>query len=183
MVLAQQLRKPEILIQLAKIREGDSIAIGCGSRGISNIVPLLRYLVGFLKQRGARPFMFPAMGSHGGATADGQLEILKGYGITEESIGAPLQCSMETISIGLTEDGRQTFLDRYAFQANHIIALNRIKAHTAFQGPYESGLLKMLVIGMGKAKGARIVHEQGFETMASIFSLLANPFFVMPLFY
>ncbi len=164
--LLDELKKPDVLRQLYKIQEGDTIAIGCGSRGISNSVPLLRSLVSFLKQKGALPFLFPAMGSHGGSSEIGQREILEGYGITENNIGAPLQCSMETVPIGLTEDGRQTYLDKHAYEANHIIAINRIKAHTAFQGPYESGILKMLVIGMGKAKGAQTVHEQGFDAMA-----------------
>jgi len=167
MALSAELKKPEMLMQLDKIRNGDTIAIGCGSRGVSNMVPLLRFLVTFLKQRGASPFLFPAMGSHGGASASGQREILEGYGITEETIGAPLRCSMETVPIGLTEDGRQTYLDEQAYRADHIIAINRIKAHTAFQGPYESGLIKMLVIGMGKIKGAQTVHEEGFSAMAS----------------
>ncbi len=164
--LSAELKKPEILGQLRKVKAGDTVAIGCGSRGISNMVPLLKHLVSFLKQNGAIPFLFPAMGSHGGASADGQREILAGYGITEESIGAPLKCSMETVAIGVTEDGRQTYLDKYAYLADHIIAINRIKAHTAFQGPYESGLIKMLVIGMGKIKGAQTVHEEGFGAMA-----------------
>ncbi len=140
--LIAELQKPEIASQLDLIKQGDHIAIGCGSRGIANIVPLLQTLVSKLKLKGAFPFLFPAMGSHGGGTAEGQREILSGYGITEETIGVPIRCSMDTVCIGHTDDGRPTYFDAIAFQADHIIAINRISAHTAFQGPYESGIVK-----------------------------------------
>nr|WP_319474152.1 lactate racemase domain-containing protein [uncultured Sphaerochaeta sp.] len=165
--LIAELQKPEITRQLDSIKQGDHIAIGCGSRGITNIVPLLQTLVLQLKQRGALPFVFPAMGSHGGGTAEGQREILSGYGITESNIGAPIRCTMDTVCIGYTEDGRATYLDAIAVQADHIVAINRVSAHTAFQGPYESGIVKMMVIGMGKMRGAQTYHRNGFGAMAT----------------
>ncbi len=172
--LLTELQKPEIVSRLSLIKRGDYVAIGCGSRGITNMVPLLQTLILQLKQRGAFPFVFPAMGSHGGGTAEGQREILSGYGITEKTIRAPIRSSMDTVCIGYTDDERPTYLDAIAFQADHIVAINRISAHTAFQGPYESGIVKMMVIGMGKMKGAQAYHQNGFSEMASTIPKYGN---------
>ncbi|MBU2703413.1 hypothetical protein Ga0466249_004558 [Sporomusaceae bacterium BoRhaA] len=150
----------------SQFKSGKSIAITCGSRGVANIAIILKAIVDYAKSKGAKPFIFPAMGSHGGATPKGQLEIVNGYGVTEESMGCPVRATMETKQIGMTDDGRPVFIDKYAAEADGIILCGRIKAHTQFVGPYESGLMKMAVIGMGKQHGAEGVHEQGFTHMA-----------------
>ena len=150
----------------SQIKPGMSIAITCGSRGVANIAIVIKAVAEYVKEKGGSPFVFPAMGSHGGATAAGQLEIVNGYGVTEEAMGCPIKASMETKQIGVTDTGRPVFIDKYAAESDGIILIGRIKAHTQFIGPYESGLMKMSVIGMGKQHGAEGVHEQGFVHMA-----------------
>jgi len=145
------------------IKSGDRIAITAGSRGVCNIALILKGIVEYLKTLGARPFLFPAMGSHGGATAEGQVSLLKHYQVTEEFIGAPILSSMEAIEIGKTEQGLPIFIDQNAFQADHIVVVNRIKPHTKFKGVVESGLMKMMAIGMGKQKGADLYHKAAIE--------------------
>lgn len=162
-VVWEQLQQEDISSQ---IKSGMSIAITCGSRGVANIDIIIKAIVEYVKQKGGHPFIFPAMGSHGGATAEGQLQIVNGYGVTEAAMGCPIKASMETKKIGITDDGRPVFIDKYAAEADGIILVGRIKAHTQFVGPYESGLMKMAVIGMGKQHGAEGVHEQGFSNMA-----------------
>ena len=148
------------------IRPGDRIAITGGSRGIDQYVPLLRTVVEFVQSKGGQPFVVPAMGSHGGATAKGQEEVLRGYGITEESIGAPVISSMETVQIGETDKGLGVYIDKNAYEADGIILMNRVKPHTSFRGSYESGLIKMLAIGLAKQKGAEATHFLRYENMA-----------------
>lgn len=144
-----------------KIRPGMKIAITCGSRGITNSALIARAMVDFVKSRGAEPFIVASMGSHGGATAEGQTQILKDYGITEESMGCPVKSSMETVQIGLSGVRKQpVFIDKNASEADGILLFNRIKPHTSFRGPYESGLMKMMAIGLGKQKGAEAIHHQ-----------------------
>lgn len=149
----------------ARIRPGMRICLTCGSRGIDNIVEIVASVAEFCKQRGALPFAIPAMGSHGGATAEGQLEVLHSFGITEQSIGCPIISSMETKLIGQTEEGHPVQIDRNAAEADGIIVINRIKPHTSFRGTYESGLMKMMAIGLGKQKGAEVCHAAGFPKM------------------
>ena len=151
---------------LAKIKRGQKIAVTAGSRGISSLPLMLKVLAAEIKRVGGEPFLFPAMGSHGGATADGQREMLIGMGITEEYVGAPIRSSMETVQIGISDNGLPVHLDTYAHQADGIVVVNRIKPHVAFRGKCESGLMKMIVIGMGKQMGADICHELGVGTMA-----------------
>src|SRR5579875_1283069 len=139
---------------LTQIRPNTEIAITVGSRGIRNLPVLVRTLVDIVKARGARPFIVPAMGSHGGATAEGQVAMLAHLGITKESTGAEIRATMEVVELGVSSSGLPVFVDRYAAQADGIIVLNRIKPHTSFHGKVESGLLKMLVIGLGKQQGA-----------------------------
>ena len=158
----QQLNQPRIL---QTIQPGMSVCITCGSRGIDNIVAITRSVVEFCLERGAKPFAIPAMGSHGGATDEGQLEVLHSFGITEESIGCPICSSMQTALIGTTEDGRPVHIDHYAAAADAIILVNRIKPHTSFRGTYESGLMKMMAIGLAKQKGAETCHAEGFPQM------------------
>ena len=145
----------------AEIRPGMRIAITAGSRGIDHLAVIIRELVSFLKEQGALPFVIPAMGSHGGATAEGQLAIVHEYGVTEEFVGCPVLATMEVVKIGELDDGRPIFINRLAAEADGIISLNRIKAHTAFRGSYESGVMKMLTIGLGCQQGAEVCHRQG----------------------
>jgi hypothetical protein len=141
------------------IRPGASVALTAGSRGIANIPVILRATVDSLKKLSARPFLVPAMGSHGGGTAEGQRQILASYGITEEFVGAPIRASMEVVTLGTTPEGYPVYLDQQASQADHIGVVARIKPHTGFQGPIESGLLKMMMIGLGKHVGALAYHR------------------------
>jgi Lactate racemase N-terminal domain len=142
------------------IKKGARIAITAGSRGIANIDRILRNLVRVLKENSAEPFLIPAMGSHGGGTAEGQTEILESLNITEESVGAPIVSSMEVVEIGTSRFGFPVLVDKHAAEADGIIVMNRIKPHTEFEGPIESGLMKMMAIGMGKHKGCFQVHKQ-----------------------
>ncbi len=147
------------------IRSEQRIAITCGSRGLDGYVQMTRAVVRAVKSRGAIPFLVPAMGSHGGASADGQAEMVRTLGITEESVGAPIISSMEVDQLAFIADGRPVFLDRAAHQADGIILINRIKCHTGFRGKYESGLMKMMAIGLGKREGAKFYHQTGYGQM------------------
>jgi len=158
-----EFNKPEIA---STIRKDASIAITAGSRGIANLALIVREVVRNVKRLGGQPFIIPAMGSHGGATADGQLQVLEGMGVTEAYIGAPIRSSMETQNIGINSDGKPVQIDAYAAQSDGIIVLGRVKPHTAFRGTYESGLYKMMAIGLGKQKGAEVCHVEGFGRMA-----------------
>ncbi len=142
-----------------RIKPDDTVAITAGSRGITNIALITKMLVEELKRYGAKPFIVPAMGSHGGGTAEGQRAIVEGYGITEEYVGAPIKASMEVVQVGSTEDGVPAFFDKYAYHADHVVVVNRIKPHTDFVGDIESGLHKMMLIGLGKHRGASIYHK------------------------
>ena len=146
--------------------QGQRIAITAGSRGIPDYVAILRQLVLRLQQRGAEPFIVPAMGSHGGATARGQENVLQDYGVNEQSTGAPIRASMETVQVGRLPDGTALHTDRFAAEADGIILFNKVKPHTAYKAPIESGLAKMLVIGLGKHNGARALHEHRFDVFA-----------------
>ena len=146
-------------LDLSGLTPGDSVAITAGSRGVANIASIIRSLAEELKKRGARPFIVPAMGSHGGGTAEGQRSVLEHYGITEASMGVPIRATMETLPIGETPDGIPVVLDRNALEADHIAVVNRIKPHTDFDAEIESGLTKMLAIGLGKHRGAIRYHR------------------------
>ena len=153
---------------------GKRVAIGVGSRGIARLADITTALVRALRVLGAEPFVFPSMGSHGGATAEGQREVLAHLGVTEERVGAPIRSSMETVEIGRTEDGISVRLDRHALAADHIVIVGRVKPHTAFRGAYESGLAKMIAIGLGKQSGAASCHAAGFGDMARRVPLIAE---------
>lgn len=142
-----------------RIAPGDSVALTAGSRGIADIVPVLREAVASLRRLGAEPFVVPAMGSHGGGTAAGQEELLAGYGIHAESVGAPVRASMEVVEIGRHPLDGPIFLDRTAAEADHIGVVARVKPHTGFSGAIESGLVKMMMIGLGKHEGAKEYHR------------------------
>jgi hypothetical protein len=143
----------------SRIKPGQSVALTAGSRGIANIPLILRSTAAFLKKLGAKPFLVPTMGSHGGGTAEGQRHILESYGITEEFVGVPIRASMDTVQIGVTAEGFPVFLDRIASEADHIGVIARIKPHTGYHGPLESGLMKMMMIGLGKHTGALAYHR------------------------
>src|SRR6516162_11869639 len=132
------------------IRPNQSVALTAGSRGIANIPVILKSVAQFLKDLGAKPFLVPTMGSHGGGLAEGQRKVLESYGITEAFVGAPIRASMEVVSLGSTDEGFPVVLDRHASEADHIGVIGRIKPHTGYHGPIESGLLKMMMIGLGK---------------------------------
>ena len=150
----------------SRVRPGMRIAITAGSRGVANNALTTKCIADFCKKQGALPFVVPAMGSHGGATAEGQRDILAGYGIVEEYVGCPIVSSMEVKKVGTNEEGIDVYIDRHAAEADGIILGCRIKPHTAFRGPYESGLMKMMAIGLGKQIGAQQCHEAGFKNMA-----------------
>ncbi len=142
-----------------KVQPGQSVAITAGSRGVASFREILQAVVDHVKELGGEPLIVPAMGSHGGATAQGQLEVLASYGITEASLGCPIRSSMETVVVCNTAEGFPVHFDRNAFEADHVVVLNRIKPHTCFVGPIESGLMKMMLIGLGKCKGAQVYHR------------------------
>jgi len=144
-----------------KLRPGARVAITCGSRGVNNIALITRTICEEVKALGWKPVLIPAMGSHGGATAAGQVEVLNGYGITEEYCGAPILSSMEVVQLGVTEQGIPVYLDKHASQCDATIGVNRVKKHTDFTGQVESGLMKIMVIGLGKHKQALAMHSYG----------------------
>jgi len=146
-----------------QIQPGNSVAIAAGSRGIADIAEILKAAVEFFKSLDARPFIFPAMGSHGGATAEGQVSVLAQLGVTDSYVQAPILSSMDVQQIGQTEDGVPVFVDRHALDADHIVVVNRIKSHTKFKASIESGLMKMMAIGMGKHTGAAYYHKAAVQ--------------------
>ncbi len=153
---------------------GKSIAITVGSRGIDGLVEIISTLISLLKKRGADPFIVPSMGSHGGATAEGQIKVLAGYGITEKSTGAKIRASMDVAEVGQLEDGTTLYIDRLASEADGIIIANKIKPHADFKANYESGLVKMLCIGLGKHKGAVTLHQHGFDRFHEVLPCAAE---------
>jgi len=149
-----------------RIEPGAKIAIAVGSRGTDALVEITRGTVQFLKDLGAEPFIVPSMGSHGGATGPGQTEVLRHLGVTEANVGAEIRSSMEVVKLGELENGLPIYMDKYASEADGIVVINRVKPHTAFRGKVESGIMKMISIGLGKQKGAEACHQLGFKHMA-----------------
>jgi len=156
---AEVSRQLRLLRLQDRIAPGDTVAVTTGSRGVSNIGVITKTIIDELKRIGARPFIFPSMGSHGGATAEGQIKILDAYGITESRMGCPILSTMEVAYLGDAEDGFPIYVDTYAMEADHIVVVNRIKPHTKFDGAIESGLMKMMAIGMGNQMGAHYYHQ------------------------
>jgi hypothetical protein len=142
-----------------RIKPGQSVAISAGSRGIANIAVITKAIVDHTKSLRASPFIVPAMGSHGGGTAEGQRKVLESYGVTETFCGCPIRASMETVVVCQTGEGFDVHFDRHAFEADHVIVVNRVKPHTGFSGDLESGLMKMMLIGLGKHEGAKVYHR------------------------
>lgn len=156
--------------------KGKRLAITAGSRGIPDLDIIIKTVCDKLKEWGAEPFIIPAMGSHGGGTVEGQLEVINGYGITEEAMGVPILATMETALVGEMPDGTPIYCDKHAYEADGIVLLNKIKPHTDFKGDHESGLLKMIAIGIAKHKGASWFHMQGFDTFAVRIPIVAKAF-------
>lgn len=157
-----------------KIKAGMTVAITAGSRGIANMPLILKTLVDFVYSQGGKPYLVATMGSHGGATSDGQRKILEGFKITEDTMGCPIKSSMETVSVGLNEEGVEVFASKDVLDADGVIVCNRIKPHTCFRGPFESGLMKMMAIGIGKQFGADHCHKEGFQNMAKNVALFGK---------
>ncbi len=148
---------------IRKVAPGASIAIGVGSRGIANIDVIVRAAVDFWKSKGMRPFIFPAMGSHGAATAEGQADVLAHYGIREATMGCPIVSQLEVVHLGCTPEGIDAYLDRTAYESGGIMLVGRVKWHTNFEAPIESGLFKMMAIGLGKFAGAQKYHTYAYR--------------------
>ncbi len=163
--VVNEFKKPEVR---NKIKPGMTIAVGVGSRGVNNIAECSRAVVAELKSLGAKPFIFPAMGSHGGATAEGQKEVLDGYGVTEDFVGCPVKSSMDVVELGKADDGMPVYLDKHAAEADAVALICRIKPHTNFRAPIESGIVKMLTIGMGKIIGATTLHTYGMDMFGEL---------------
>jgi hypothetical protein len=157
-VIAREFERIELS---RKIKPGMQIGITVGSRGINNIPVIIKSVIEEVKKRGGAPFIIPSMGSHGGATAEGQIKVLKGYGITEEAMGVPVRSSMEVVELGRLKNGLPVYFDKIASESDGIIVVNRIKVHTAFKAEIESGLHKMLSVGLGNHQGASLVHCLG----------------------
>lgn len=161
--LRRELEKPGVG---DRIEPGMRIAVAVGSRGVAEISVITRVTVEDIKKRGGLPFIVPAMGSHGGATAEGQRQVLADLGVTEDSAGCPIVSSMDVVEVGRLQNGLAVLIDRKAYEADGIVVINRVKPHTAFHGPCESGLAKMITIGLGKQKGADSCHAYSFKHMA-----------------
>ncbi len=161
--LRRELAKPAII---ERVKPGMNIAIAVGSRGVAEIPLLVKVVVEAVKKQGGKPFIAPAMGSHGGATAEGQRLVLENLGVTEAIAGCPIRSSMEVVEVGRLANGLAVLIDKNAYEADGIIVINRVKAHTAYRGPCESGMAKMITIGLGKQKGADSCHAYSFKYMA-----------------
>ena len=159
----------EVRAQLAasgfagRLKPGSRVAIGVGSRGIHNIATIVRNVVQYWKAQGMQPFLFPAMGSHGAATAAGQADVLAHYGITEATMGCPIVSQLEVVSLGKTADGIEAFMDKVAYESDGVMLVGRVKWHTDFAGKIESGLFKMMAIGLGKFAGAQRYHTYAYR--------------------
>lgn len=163
--VVEQFKRPEVR---AKVKPGMTIAVGCGSRGINNIAECTKQVIAELKALGAKPFIFPAMGSHGGATAEGQREVLEGYGITEATMGCPVHSQMDVVELGKLDSGMPVYMDKLAAAADGVVLICRVKPHTNFRAPIESGIVKMMTIGMGKIIGATTLHTDGMDAFGEL---------------
>jgi hypothetical protein len=168
--VAEQFKRPEVR---AKIKPGMTIAVGVGSRGIANIAECTKQVIAELKALGAKPFVFPAMGSHGGATAEGQQQVLTDYGVTESYVGCPIRSSLEVVALGAV-DGMPVYMDKLASEADGFAFVCRIKPHTNFRAPIESGIVKMMTIGMGKITGATELHTNGMDVFGELLPKIAK---------
>jgi len=170
-----------VLVESKGLKSGSTVAVGVGSRGLDNLVTVVRSTVAQLRSLGMQPFIVPAMGSHGGATAEGQIDVLQGYGIDRDSVGAEIRATMEVEQIGVLDseeagefNGHPIFWEKNALSADAVLLINRIKAHTDFTGPIESGIAKMSVIGLGKRHGAESVHRYGAVGLRDLMPRIAR---------
>ena len=173
-------------LDMAAQVKGKRIAVTAGSRGIPHNAEILRIICDQIRAWDGAPFIVPAMGSHGGGTVEGNLEILRGYGITEEQVGAPILAGMDTVRIGTLDDEGKTpvYCDRYAAEADGIVLYNKVKPHTDFRGEHESGLMKMMAIGLAKHRGCSALHRRGFDTFADNIPKAATVFLsTMPVLF
>jgi len=170
-------------IQMPSAKKGSVVGIAVGSRGIDRLASVVRYCVHFLRTNGFSPVIIPAMGSHGGANETGQKKVLTAFGITEEFTGAPVLADMDTVQIGSLSPDFPVFFSKTAREVDHLVIINRIKSHTKFEGPLESGLCKMMSIGLGKAKGAGLYHQkavtEGFFWIEAIAQMIINDYSIM----
>jgi hypothetical protein len=157
-----------------RVRPGMAIGITVGSRGIRNIQTIIKAVIDQVKSRGANPFLLTAMGSHGGATAEGQRKVLEKYGFTEASMGVPIKATMDVVELGTLENGLTVYFDKIAYESDGIIAVNRVKVHTGFKSGIESGLHKILAVGLGNHKGASLVHALGVKGLKNYMVEFAN---------
>lgn len=169
--VSQELSKSQ---QLKTLANGASVAVAVGSRGISGIATVARAAVDYLKSAGFSPFIVPGMGSHGGGTAEGQVDVLSGLGVTEESMGVPIKATMEVVKYGTSSQGVDAVFDKNAAGADGVVVINRVKSHTSFDRPIESGLTKMVAVGLGKGEGARRVHVLGPQGLRDVLPELAK---------
>jgi hypothetical protein len=170
--VADQFARAEIA---GTIKPGQRVVLTAGSRGIDRIAEILRAAVNQVRLLGGEPFVIPAMGSHGGATPEGQRALIEHYGVTEEFVGCPIRATMETVHLGTLEDGVPVWFDRIAYEeADVVIPVGRVKPHTDFRGPIESGLMKMIAIGLGKQHGANWFHSQGIGTFGDLIPRVAS---------
>lgn len=160
-VQEEVIKELELINAKSLIKPDMKIAITAGSRGISNIALIIKTICDYVKECGGKPMIIPAMGSHGGATAEGQAHVLEELGITEKTMGAPIVSSMEVVQLGVTPNGAPVYMDANAYNADGIIVVNRVKPHTDFIADTESGLLKMIAVGLGKEKGCSAMHDYG----------------------
>jgi len=156
------------------VKPGMEIAVAVGSRGIDQLVEVTARTIKYLQELGAKPFIVPSMGSHGGASAEGQTAVLAHLGVTEETANCEIRSSMEVVEIGKLPNGLPVYIDKIASQADGIVVINRVKPHTAFRGTVESGVMKMIAIGLGKQKGAEACHQLGFEHMGKHIIEMSN---------
>lgn len=157
-----------------RVKPGMEIGITVGSRGIQNIQTIIKAVIDQVKSRGARPFLLTAMGSHGGATAEGQRRVLEKYGFTEASMGVPIKATMDVVELGTLQNGLKVYFDKIAYESDGIIAVNRVKVHTGFKSSIESGLHKILAVGLGNHKGASLVHSLGIKGLKNYMVEFAN---------
>lgn len=160
--------------QLGALAKGASVAVAVGSRGISGIAKVARATVDHLKASGFSPFIVPGMGSHGGGIAEGQVAVLAGLGVTEDSMGVPIRATMEVVKYGTSSQGVDAMFDKNAAEADAVVVINRVKSHTSFDRPIESGLTKMVAVGLGKGEGAKRVHVLGPEGLRDVLPELAK---------
>jgi len=173
--VAAEVRRQWLASKTAKrLKPGMKVAVGCGSRGLANYLPIAKATVDALKELGVKPFVVAAMGSHGGATAEGQRELLASYDLDEAHLGVPVVTDMDAATIGTNSWGEPVWWDKNALAADAVVTVSRVKPHTDFRGPFESGIVKMLVIGLGKRHGADQVHSLGTRGLRDMIPVSAR---------